>query len=232
MKKQLLSFLALLLSLALLFLLTSCGSKPSAEVDDDPPLIRDDSTGSALTPANTAAVLPDFASIMAGNGSTDTVWGQQNAAIRQEIIDSAKADGYDVSFGDDGSMTVTDADGLVFVQKPDGTWTMQGENGQSTQLGGNWPDNEFTRLLPKPDFALAGASASNDGFSAAFQSVAVEQVRAYAEKVKAKGFTVDAEEVDQNVYGVVIYTYTAYNASGYCVEISFASGTCGITISK
>ena len=51
-------------------------------------------------------------------------------------------------------------------------------------------------------------------------------------KVKASGFTVDAEEEDQNVYGVVVYTYSADNAEGYQVEITFASGTCGITVSK
>ena len=135
-------------------------------------------------------------------------------------------------FGNDGSMTVEDKDGTVLVQKPDGSWTMQGEEGQSAQFGGDWPDNELTRLVPKPDFKLAGSSASDDEFTAAFQSVTVDQIKAYAERVKAKGFTVDAEEADQNVYGVVVYTYTAYDANGCCVAISFASGTGGITIRK
>ena len=51
-------------------------------------------------------------------------------------------------------------------------------------------------------------------------------------KVKASGFTVDAEEEDQNVYGVVVCTYSAYNEDGYRVEVTFTSGTAGITINK
>ena len=229
MKKQLFGILALIVSITLLLSLVSCSNKPSGSVDDDAPLVRDDSTSA---PENNAGNVPDFSAIMAGNGGTDTVWGLQDPAARQRIIDSAKADGFDVSFGADGSMTVKDKDGTVFVQKPDGTWTMQGGDGQTAQLGGDWPNNEFTRLVPKPGFKLAGASTSDDEFSAAFQSVNVDQVKAYAEQVKASGFTVDAEEEDQNVCGVVVYTYSAYDADGYRVEVTFASGTAGITISK
>lgn len=87
---------------------------------------------------------------------------------RQQIIDAAKADGFDVSFGADGSMTVKDKDGTVIVQQPDGTWVMKDADGQTAQLGGNWPDNEFTRLVPKPGFKLAGASTSEDEFPPLF----------------------------------------------------------------
>lgn len=232
MKKQLFGILALIVSITLLISLVSCSNKPSGNVDDDAPLVRDDSTGSTSAPENNAGNVPDFSAIMAGNGGTDTVWGMQDPAVRQQIIDAAKADGIDVSFGADGSMTVKDKDGTVIVQQPDGTWVMKDADGQTAQLGGNWPDNEFTRLVPKPGFKLAGASTSEDEFSAAFQSVDVDQIKAYAEQVKASGFTVDAEEEDQNFYGVVVYTYLAYNADGYCVEITFANGTSGITISK
>ena len=232
MKKQLFGILALIVSITLLISLVSCSNKPSGSVDDDAPLVRDDSTGSTSAPENNAGNVPDFSAIMAGNGGTDTVWGMQDPAARQRIIDAAKADGFDVSFGADGSMTVKDKDGTVFVQSTDGTWTMQGKDGQAAQLGGDWPDNEFTRLVPKPGFKLAGASTSENEFSAAFQSVAVDQIKAYAVQVKASGFTVDAEEEDQNVYGVVVYTYSAYNANGYRVEVTFASGTAGITINK
>ena len=232
MKKQLFGILALIISITLLISLVSCNNKPSGNVDDDAPLVRDDSTGSTSAPENNAGNVPDFSAIMAGKGATDTVWGKQDAATRQSIVDSAKEGGYDVSFGADGSMTITDTDGTVIVQQPDGTWVMKDADGQTAQLGGNWPDNEFTRLVPKPGFKLAGASTSEDEFSAAFQSVDVDQIKAYAEQVKASGFTVDAEEEDQNFYGLVVYTYLAYNADGYCVEITFANGTSGITISK
>ena len=232
MKKQIFGILALIVSITLLISLVSCRNESSDNVDDDAPLVRDDSTGSTSAPENNAGNVPDFSAIMAGKGATDTVWGKQDAATRQSIVDSAKEGGYDVSFGADGSMTITDTDGTVIVQQPDGTWVMKDADGQTAQLGGNWPDNEFTRLVPKPGFKLAGASTSEDEFSAAFQSVDVDQIKAYAEQVKASGFTVDAEEEDQNFYGIVVYTYLAYNADGYCVEITFANGTSGITISK
>lgn len=105
-------------------------------------------------------------------------------------------------------------------------------DGSSAQFGGEWPENEFTKLVPKPNFDVMGASSDDGSFTVAFSGVEIEQVKAYADKVKAKGFTIDATEESQNVYGVSIYTYTAYNSDGYCVEITFANGTSGITISK
>ena len=231
--------LTVLIAVLLIISLAACGSNNDKTSTDgtqsDAPLIREDDAPQSTPGAPDTEKPPenfDFASAMAGKGATDTVWGKQDAATRQSIVDSAKEGGYDVSFGADGSMTITDTDGTVIVQQPDGTWVMKDADGQTAQLGGNWPDNEFTRLVPKPGFKLAGASTSEDEFSAAFQSVDVDQIKAYAEQVKASGFTVDAEEEDQNVYGVVVYTYSAYNADGYCVEITFANGTSGITISK
>ncbi len=231
--------LTVLIAVLLIISLAACGSNNDKTSTDgtqsDAPLIREDDAPQSTPGAPDTEKPPenfDFASAMAGKGATDTVWGKQDAATRQSIVDSAKEGGYDVSFGADGSMTITDTDGTVIVQQPDGTWTMQGEDGQTAQLGGNWPDNEFTRLVPKPGFKLAGASTSEDEFSAAFQSIDVDQIKAYAEQVKASGFTVDAEEEDQNVYGVVVYTYSAYNADGYRVEVTLASGRAGITINK
>lgn len=231
--------LTVLIAVLLIISLAACGSNNDKTSTDgtqsDAPLIREDDAPQSTPGAPDTEKPPenfDFASAMAGKGATDTVWGKQDAATRQSIVDSAKEGGYDVSFGADGSMTITDTDGTVIVQHPDGTWVMKDADGQTAQLGGNWPDNEFTRLVPKPGFKLAGASTSEDEFSAAFQSIDVDQIKAYAEQVKASGFTVDAEEEDQNFYGIVVYTYLAYNADGYCVEITFANGTSGITISK
>ena len=230
MKKEIFSMIALLLSAVLL--LSSCIMfKPSVKDDDDPPLTREDRTESTAAPLPEGA-MPDFSSIMAGSGKTDTVWGMSDPAAKQRIIDSAKAEGFDVSFGDDGSMTVKDKDGTVFVQSPDGAWSMKEDGGQSASIGGEWPDNKFTKLIPKPDFKHYAAAVSSGEFTAAFMSVKTEQIRSYAGKIKAAGFTVDAEEEDQNVYGVEVYSYSAYNADGYRVEISFASGSGSITVSK
>ena len=59
---------------------------------------------------------------MSGNGSTDTIYGQLDEASKQQIISDLAKDGYEASFGADGSMTIVDPDGTTMVQKPDGTW--------------------------------------------------------------------------------------------------------------
>lgn len=235
--------------LAAMLALTACnggadkgGNTTAATVDDDPPLTRvdrsEETTKSAenddteAAPAQTAANLPDFSAIVAGNGSSSTVWGQLDASAKQEIIAAAKAEGYDVTFDEDGRMTIKGGDGVDFVQNADGTWNVKTEDGDVVQYGGNWPDNAFTRLVPKPDFPLLAANTSENEFTAAFQNVTVDQIRAYAAKLKACGFTIDAEEEDQTTYGVVVYTYSAYHADGYYVDLSFAAGQCGLTICK
>ena len=231
--------LAILLALAMVFALSACGGKdnpaPSGSGGgNDAPLTREDpgasqQTQAPETPGDTAPEV-DMGAIM--GGATDTVWGKQDEATKQAIIADAKEDGVDVSFGADGSMTVVDTDGSVMVQKPDGTWTYQDEDGGEAQLGGDWPENEFTKLVPKPDFALTGASADSEGFTVAFTDATIEQMREYAEAVKAAGFTVDAQTEDQEMMGMAVFTYSASNADGYTVEIFSAAGTSGMSISK
>ena len=48
----------------------------------------------------------DIGSIMSGNGSTDTIYGQLDEASKQQIISDLAKDGYEASFGADGSMTI------------------------------------------------------------------------------------------------------------------------------
>ena len=91
---------------------------------------------------------------------------------------------------------------------------------------------EFTKLIPKPDFELFAANTETDSFSVAFTSATIEQIRDYAAKVKAAGFNINEEVEDQEVMGMVIYSFTAENADGYTVEITSANGTSALTISK
>ena len=226
--------IALLLALVMVFALAACDSGDAPNNDDplnrDPGTSQTDDNGGENNAVNPEDI--DFAAIMAGNGATDVVWGKQDEATKQAIIADAKKDGVDVSFGTDGSMTVVDTDGTTMVQKPDGTWTIKDAEGNEGQVGGDWPDNEFTKLVPKPDFELFGANTETDSFSAAFTSATIEQIRDYAAKVKAAGFNINEEVEDQEVMGMVIYSFTAENADGYTVEITSANGTSALTISK
>ncbi len=175
----------------------------------------------------------DFSTIISGNGSTDVIYSQLDEETKQLLIAEAAKDGVELSFGADGSMTAVDTNtGDMIVQKPDGTWVIKGDDGSEGQLGGNWPDNEFTKLLPKPDLPLLAANTTEDDFSVAFQNVTVEQIRDYVEKIKAKGFNVNAEITDQEVMGIVVYSYQAENADGYAVTVTFTDGTSGVVIER
>jgi len=58
-----------------------------------------------------------------------------------------------------------------------------------------WPDNEYTKLIPKPD--VAGVSTTNERSDEELRSFTIymakdwtiEQSKAYVEKVKESGFT-------------------------------------------
>ena len=236
---------ALLLALTLVFTLAACGNSnnndPSgSQQGTNAPLNREDDTSSTENqggtqsgnndPSNVGDI--DIGSIMSGNGSTDTVYGQLDEASKQQIISDLAKDGYEASFGADGSMTIVDPDGTTMVQKPDGTWVVKDEDGGEGQIGGDWPDNEFTKLIPKPDFELFAANTETDSFSVAFMSATIEQIKDYAAKVKASGFNINEEVEDQEMMGMVIYSFTAENADGYTVEITSANGTSALTISK
>ena len=227
--------LAILLAAMMVFALAACGENNTTDPDKDNPGVSQGGENNEDQGGENSTVNPediDFAAIMAGNGATDVVWGKQDEATKQAIIAEAKKDGVDVSFGADGSMTVVDTDGTTMVQKPDGTWVVKDADGGEGQLGGDWPDNEFTKLIPKPDFELFAANTETDSFSVAFTSATIEQIRDYAAKVKAAGFNINEEVEDQEVMEMVIYSFTAENADGYTVEITFANGTSSLSISK
>ena len=242
---KLTKLLALLLTLTLVFTLAACGNSnnndPSgSQQGTNAPLNREDDTSSTNNqggtqsgnndPSNVGNI--DIGSITSGNGSTDTIYGQLDEASKQQIISDLAKDGYEASFGADGSMTIVDPDGTTMVQKPDGTWVVKDEEGGEGQIGGDWPDNEFTKLIPKPDFELFAANTETDSFSVAFMSATIEQIKDYAAKVKVAGFNINEEVEDQEVMGMVIYSFTAQNADGYTIEITSANGTSSLSISK
>ncbi|MBR5768339.1 MAG: hypothetical protein IKX86_06685 [Clostridia bacterium] len=107
-----------------------------------------------------------------------------------------------------------------------------GDGGAVSQNEGKWPDNEYTRRVPAPNFVIFMSTPDEDGFSAVSQSAKLEDVKAYAAKVKEAGFKIDIDETEQSVFGVAIYTFSADDGDGYHVDISFTAGSCAISISK
>jgi len=96
---------------------------------------------------------------------------------------------------------------------------------------GNWPNNEFTALLPTPNFETSFATTSETAFEA-LVGATVEQLREYAEAVKDKGFTIGAETSDETFFGITTFQYKAKNSAGYEVDISYALGLGAITLTK
>ncbi len=223
---------SLILALILLLTLPGCGligrfmpkSEPSA-IDGNPDEYSDYEEYSE--PEESDGGTFDFS-------STDTIYGQMTASEKAALIEQAKLSGMTVTFNADSSTTFVGSDGSVTTQNADGTWVYSDESGSTTtQFGGQWPDNEFTRLVPKPDFGeLLGAITGEDSFYVSFIETNLDQVRSYIEKVKAKGFTVNAESVDEAAMGIAVVSYTAWNAAGYKITVASAMGVNGITISK
>lgn len=93
------------------------------------------------------------------------------------------------------------------------------------QFGGEWPDDEHTRRLPKPDMplAFAGVNEKDHTFTAMFQLDAedrqrdIVKMKAYVEKLKARGFTVKPKE-SERLGAQGYYAYRAKNSVGYLVR--------------
>ena len=105
-------------------------------------------------------------------------------------------------------------------------------SGADMQAGGDWPDNEYTRRIPRPDFHVNSVTQAENAFNISFGETEVAQLRAYVRKLRAAGFTIDPRIEDQTSLGIVAYSYTAKDAAGYEVNIYSAGGTRGLTLKK
>ncbi|HNX13241.1 MAG TPA: hypothetical protein PK854_02465 [Oscillospiraceae bacterium] len=224
-------WISLILALVLMVMLPGCGllrrivsnaGKAVSEITESGEPSEPETESSAETVSNY-----DYS-------ATDTIYGQMSASEKQAFIEQAKLSGTDVTFNADGSTTFTYEDGSVTKQNADGTWTYSDEDGTATtQFGGEWPDNEFTRLVPKPDFGeLFGAVTEEKSFIVMFTNPDLNKMRAYIQAVKAKGFTIDAENTDETAFGVTVLSYKAKNAAGFEVTVASAAGVNSISISK
>jgi hypothetical protein len=98
---------------------------------------------------------------------------------------------------------------------------------ETKSVSSGWESNEYTKQLPKPDISVSAAGESSMGYSANFSNATLEQVKAYAAKVKTSGFSADAYESDGDTY-----TFSAKNAAGWSVLITWSQGRAGVLISK
>ena len=152
--------------------------------------------------------------------------------VQNKVNEELKEVGVTVEISKEGSAKIQTETGIGVTQKEDGTLEIEAAEGEIEQLDGNWPENEFTKQVPKPDFQPTAANTQEKSFSVAFVNAKVEDIRNYVEELKKAGFTVNATNKDVEVFGVVAYAYTASNGNGYKVEVTYAQDMCGMTITK
>ena len=224
--------LSLLLALVMAFALAACEKdNPTTQGGEDDPLNRDPgSTPPAGSSTPAAIENPSFADIMNGSLPTDIIFGRLDEAAKQQIIADAAREGCTVTFDADGTMTVVSPDGFMTVQHPDGSWTYKDNEGSEGQVGGPWPDNEFIQLVPKPDMDIQYAGEDEGEFVVTFAGATLVQIKAYADKLRSAGFTLDEEVEEQEAMGMAFYSFSAYNADGYQVELMYTAEISALTI--
>ena len=85
--------------------------------------------------------------------------------------------------------------------------------------GKKWPDNEFTSLIPEPKSGTLGTSMRDGDVYVILVTWTVEEVKAYAEQLKAAGFTYDNKVLD-----VGDYFFTCFNEDGVEVKAGSLNG--------
>jgi len=86
-----------------------------------------------------------------------------------------------------------------------------------------WPANEWTKLIPVPGYdKIKSCSSSERVFQADLECKDIETAKKFANGVKEKGFTVNAEENDYSADGM--YIYNAEKSSGERINIYYYDG--------
>ena len=95
--------------------------------------------------------------------------------------------------------------------------------GEGTVFTAQWPDNEFTRQVPKPNFAVSVGSITDTEFAVLGSGATMENLRDYTKQLQRAGFNKNAETTDEAAFGMATYSYRADNNKGYQVEINYVS---------
>lgn len=250
MKKKFVLFL----TLTILTLLTACGKSSSEKIAER---VLDELNKQGLTDNNDSSNSSlsgigfggnskgEFGSINSSDDSenddlsadlsvfedSNIIYSELSNAEKQAIIAEGEASGVDVVFNSDGSTSFF-SEGMETRQNADGTWVWKDENNDNVYLGSSWPDNEYSRLIPKPDFEVTNAYTLEDTFLVAFSGESLEDVKDYVEKLKKAGFNLDGYTDEYIINGEIVYSFAAQNKDGYSVEVSSAYGVISLTIYK
>lgn len=101
-----------------------------------------------------------------------------------------------------------------------------------SQMLNEWPDNELTRQVPRPDFKDPMIVADSESVTLMAMNSSLDEAKAYASRLRAAGFTRDVNENTQSIAGYTIYSFYAMNSKGYSVSLSFTNGMTTLNLSK
>ncbi len=234
--------LILLAMVCLLLVSLAACELGSPKPTEDAPLLRETQATTAPTAGPTTQPTRGPESTGATGGTTPSfdmndflfgegtiIYGFLDEESKQTIIEESRKEGMEVTFSPDGTMTVVELEtGYVVIQKPDGTWEYSlGDGDPDAQ----WPDNQLTAQIPKPDLAVYSIESTDTTLSATFQTGDYSAIKAYVDQVKAAGFTLDAYEFEYPTDFGLVYTYNAWNAQGYYFATSYSGGYFNIYIS-
>lgn len=149
----------------------------------------------------------------AGAGLSNQVDSLNKNNLTPEMIAAieadAEAEGYEVQWAEDGSMVIV-------------------EDGSVISMSSDWPDNEFTALVPAPkNVSVIACEATEDGCTIAV-SWDLEAAKEYASLAQQAGFTEDVEETDM----MGMYVFSGTNADGITIGVSYMSNIGGIDYYK
>jgi len=94
-----------------------------------------------------------------------------------------------------------------------------------------WPENEFTKQVPKPKFEVGVGTLTEEGYTA-ISGASIDDLKDYVKDLQRAGFNKDADTTDTSAFGMTVYAYTANNGKGFYVEIGNAMGMSTISITK
>ncbi|MBE6606537.1 MAG: hypothetical protein E7635_05835 [Ruminococcaceae bacterium] len=141
-------------------------------------------------------------------------------------------EGVTVTYNDDGSTTITYDDGTTVIQTADGNFTMITEDGSVGQIGGSWPDNEYTILIPKPQAGtLLSAEISGTVFSAIYSGCTIDDAVTYSDLVKENGFDQNVM-IDNSMYDSGVYSFSGSGKNGVVVTVGYLSEAFIVTVTK
>ena len=115
-----------------------------------------------------------------------------------------------------------------------GTPSPQSEGGGNPfgqMFSSDWPNNEFTKQVPKPKFTVSFGDENESEYSA-LCNASIAEIKAYVKDLQKAGFTRNASTTDESIFGMAVYSYEAVNDKGYRVSIGNAMGITTFTISR